>query len=57
MFIKVQIFCSGFGNERREDVFLTMEDVGQLAIEKLKETDASPKMEWVTVNVSFDDEI
>ena len=47
--IKVEINCSGYGQERWETVELSRDEIEQMAIRKLKETDASPRMQAIDV--------
>lgn len=51
--IKVEIKCSGHGQERYETVDVSREEIELMAIRKLRETDASPKMHAIDVIIEF----
>ena len=50
--VTVEIKTSGHGQSRWEKVDLTSEEIGELAVSKLRKSDASPKMDVVSVKVT-----
>ena len=51
--LKVSIRCTGYGNTHDETVELSLEDIENLAISKLQESDASPRMMALDTEVCF----
>lgn len=51
--IKVEIKCNGDGGTSWETVRLSRDDIEKLAIDKLRETNSSPKMQATSTTIEM----